>query len=128
MASTIATVIGGLTLALACLGIFGVVSYGVALRMKEIGIRVALGAPQQALLRAIVRQVLTPVGTGALIGLILAVPAGVALHGDPFYLVSADPLAFATALAIFAASGGLAALLPARRALKADPVKALRHS
>ncbi len=56
--------IGLLTLALACLGIFGVVSYGVALRTKEIGIRVALGAQQPALLRAIVRQVLTPVVVG----------------------------------------------------------------
>lgn len=127
MASTIATVIGGLTLALACLGIFGVVSYGVALRMKEIGIRVALGAPQQALLRAIVRQVLTPVGTGALIGLILAVPTGFALHGEPFYLESADPVAFASALAIFAGCGSLAALMPALKALKADPVRTLRR-
>jgi len=127
MASTIAAVIGGLTLALACLGIFGVVSYGVALRMKEIGIRVALGAPQQALLRAIVRQVLTPVGTGALVGLILAVPAGLALQGDPFYLESADPVAFASALAIFAGCGSLAALLPAVKALKADPVRMLRR-
>ena len=76
MASAIAGGIGVLTLALACLGIFGVVSYGVALRTKEIGIRVALGAQQPALLRAIVRQVLTPVGIGVVIGLVLAIPAG----------------------------------------------------
>ena len=64
MASAIAAGIGVLTLALACLGIFGVVSYGVSLRTKEIGIRVALGAQHPALLRAIVRQVLTPVAVG----------------------------------------------------------------
>ena len=79
MASAIAAGIGVLTLALACLGIFGVVSYGVALRTKEIGIRVALGARQPALLRSIVRQVLTPVGIGVVIGLVLAIPAGMRL-------------------------------------------------
>ena len=127
VASTVAALVGGLTLALACLGIFGVVSYGVALRMKEIGIRVALGAPQQALLRAIVRQVLTPVGAGAVIGLVLAVPTGLALHGEPFYLESADPIAFTSALVIFAGCGGIAALMPAVKALKADPVRTLRR-
>ncbi|HUQ87857.1 MAG TPA: ABC transporter permease, partial [Vicinamibacterales bacterium] len=64
IASGLSAAIGLLTLGLACLGIFGVVSYGVALRTKEIGIRVALGAPQPALLRSIVRQVLTPVAVG----------------------------------------------------------------
>lgn len=128
MASTIAAGIGALTLALACLGIFGVVSYGVALRTKEIGIRVALGARQPALLRSIVRQVLTPVGVGVAIGLILAVPAGLALRGEPFYLEHADPIAFASALVVFAGAGALAALWPAYLVLRRNPVDALRHS
>ena len=62
IAGAIAGGVGGLTLLLACIGIFGVVSYGVALRTKEIGIRVALGARPVSLLGSIVRQVLTPVG------------------------------------------------------------------
>src|SRR4029450_11935483 len=98
MASGLSAAIGLLTLALACLGIFGVVSYGVALRTKEIGIRVALGAQQPALLRAIVRQVLTPVAVGVAIGILLAIPAGMVLQSEPFYLENADPAAFAAAL------------------------------
>lgn len=128
MASAIAGVVGVLTLALACLGVFGVVSYGVALRTKEIGIRVALGAQQPALLRAIVRQVLTPVGIGAAIGLILAIPAGIALRGEPFYLENGDPIAFASALAVLVAAGAVAALWPAYLVLRRNPVDALRHS
>jgi predicted permease len=128
LASMIAAAIGALTLALACLGIFGVVSYGVALRTKEIGIRVALGARQPALLRSIVRQVLTPVVIGAVIGLVLAVPAGIALQGEPFYLENGDPIAFASALAVFVGAGALAALWPAYLVLRRNPVDALRHS
>ena len=127
-ASAIAGGIGVLTLALACLGIFGVVSYGVALRTKEIGIRVALGARHPALLRSIVRQVLTPVGVGVLIGLVLAVPVGLALASEPFYLENGDPIAFAAALAVFAGAGAVAALWPAYRVLRSNPVDALRHS
>jgi len=127
LASTIAALVAGLVLTLACLGIFGVVSYGVALRTKEIGIRVALGAQQSALIRAIVRQVLTPVGAGAVIGLLLAIPAGIALHREPFYLESADPLAFALGLGAFALAGGIAALWPAVRVLRRNPVDALRQ-
>lgn len=126
--SAIAAGIGILTLALACLGIFGVVSYGVALRTKEIGIRVALGAQQPALLRAIVRQVLTPVGIGAAIGLFLAIPTGIVLRSEPFYLENTDPIAFAAALAVFAAAGAVAALWPAYQVLRSNPVDALRHS
>ena len=115
-------------LALACLGIFGVVSYGVALRTKEIGIRVALGARQPALLRSIVRQVLKPVGIGALIGLVLAMPTGLALASEPFYLEHADPIAFGAALAVFGTAVAAAALWPAYQVLKRNPVDALRHS
>jgi predicted permease len=125
--SAIAGGIGGLTLALACLGIFGVVSYGVASRTKEIGIRLALGAQQPALLRAIVQQVLTPVGVGAVLGLLLAIPAGLALGSEPFYLESADPLALAGSLSIFGAAGAVAAIWPAYQVLRRNPVQALRH-
>jgi putative ABC transport system permease protein len=125
--SAIAGGVGVLTLALACLGIFGVVSYGVALRAKEIGIRVALGAQQPALLRAIVRQVLTPVAAGVVVGLVLAIPVGIALHSDPFYLDGADPLAFATGLGVFATAGAIAALWPAYRVLRRNPIAALRQ-
>jgi hypothetical protein len=127
LTSAIAGGVGVLTLALACLGIFGVVSYGVALRTREIGIRVALGAQQPALLRAIVRQVLTPVGAGVVIGLALAIPAGIALHGEPFYLEGADPLAFAIGLGAFGIAGAVSALWPAIRVLRRNPVDALRQ-
>ena len=127
-ASAVTGSIGLLTLALACLGIFGVVSYGVALRTKEIGIRVALGAAHSALLAAIVRQVLSPVGAGVVIGVVLAIPIGVALNSEPFYLENADPLAFAASLAVFGFAGAIAALWPAYRVLRTNPVDALRHS
>jgi predicted permease len=128
MASSIAGAVGALTLALAALGIVGVVSYGVALRTKEIGIRVALGARHPALLQTIVRQVLSPVAIGVLIALIVAVPIGLALGGEPFYLEHADPVAFLVALLIFTAAGAIAAIWPALAVLRGNPVEALRHS
>jgi predicted permease len=128
LASTITAGVGMLTLALACLGIFGVVSYGVALRTKEIGIRVALGARQPALLGSIVRQVLAPVGVGLAIGFILAVPIGMALRSEPLYLEHTDPLVFVAALIVFAGASAVAALWPAYLVLRRNPVDALRHS
>lgn len=128
MVSMISADVGVLTLALACLGIFGVVSYGVALRTKEIGIRVALGARQPALLRSIVRQVLAPVGVGLALGLVLAVPIGIALRSEPFYLENTDPLVFVAALMVFSAAAAVAALWPAWLVLRRNPVDALRHS
>ena len=112
---------------LACLGIFGVVSlYGVALRTKEIGIRVALGASHALCVRVILRQVLTPVGIGVIAGLVLAIPAGRALPGEPFYLLRYQPSAFVSALALFTAAGAVAALWPALATLRSNPVDALR--
>jgi predicted permease len=127
IASAISAGIGVLTLALACLGIFGVVSYGVALRTKEIGIRIALGATRPSLLRVIVRQVLAPVGAGLVLGLIAAIPTGIALSKEPFYLQNVDPVAFLAALTIFAVAGALAALAPALATLRNNPIDALRH-
>jgi predicted permease len=127
IASGISAGIGLVTLALACLGIFGVVSYGVALRTKEIGIRVALGASHPSLVRVILRQVLTPVGIGVIAGLVLAIPTGRALAGEPFYLQNVDPAVFVSALAILTAAGTVAALWPALATLRKNPIDALRH-
>lgn len=126
-ASLISSAIGALTLALACLGIFGVVCYGAALRAKEIGIRIALGAPRFSLLRVTVQQVLAPVAAGLVVGLLAAVPAARALSAEPFYLQSVDPSAFLAALALFAAAGTIAAAWPALATLRTNPIDALRR-
>jgi putative ABC transport system permease protein len=127
LASLISSAIGALTLALACLGIFGVVSYGATLRAKEIGIRIALGAPRLSLLRVAVRQVLAPGAVGLVVGLLAAFAAARALSAEPFYLQSVDPSAFLAALALFAAAGTIAATWPALATLRANPLEALRR-
>ena len=85
------------------------------------GVRVRVGR-----MRSIIRQVLTPVGVGALIGLVLAIPAGLVLRGEPFYLENVDPIAFGAALALFASAGAVAALWPAYLVLRRNPIEALR--
>jgi macrolide transport system ATP-binding/permease protein len=127
IASGVAGSVGLLTLLLACIGIFGVVSYGASLRTKEIGIHLALGAGRGSILQLIMRGVLFPVSFGMAAGTIAAVPIGFALAQSPLQLAAADPLSYAGALVVLAAVGGAAALLPALRALGADPIRALRH-
>lgn len=126
--SGIALLTGVLTLVIACLGIFGVVSYGATLRTKEIGIHVALGAEPAAVIRLVLRQVVWPVALGMTIGIAAAGPMGKALTGGPVQLAASDPAAYISAMAVFVVATVVAALLPARRVLKSDPVHALRHS
>jgi hypothetical protein len=127
IASGIGASIGMLTLMLACIGIFGVVSYGVTLRTREIGIHLALGAGRGSILRVVTRHVLSPVSLGMIIGTVAAVPIAIALAASPLQLAFEDPISYASALAILAAAGAAAALIPAMRALRADPIRALRH-
>jgi predicted permease len=127
IASSIGSSIGGLTLLLACIGIFGVVSYGVTLRTKEVGIHMALGASRRAILHVVTRQVLSPVLVGMAIGTIAAAPIGLALAQSPLQPAFADPLSYATALVMLAGAGAVAAVTPALRALRTDPIRTLRH-
>ena len=88
----------------------------------------ALGASHASLVRVILLgQVLTPVGIRVIAGLALAIPAARALAGEPFYLQSVDPSVFASALALFAAAGAIAALWPALATLRNNPIDALRY-
>ena len=120
--------VGLSTLLLACLGIFGVVSYAATLRAREIGIRTALGATRGRLLGALLRRVLSPVAVGMVLGLVASAPLVLALSADPFYLQLDDPVALVSALGTLAISALVAATWPAARALRGNPVDALRQS
>jgi ABC-type antimicrobial peptide transport system permease subunit len=73
-------------------------------------------------------HVLTPVASGVLLGVIIAMPVGRALRAEPFYLQNVDPIAFLSAVVMLILAGAIAALWPALRMLRSNPVEALRHS
>jgi predicted permease len=127
IASSIAGAIALLALVLACLGIFGVVSHGARLRIKEVGIRLALGARGGEIVRILLRQMVWAAGLGLVLGAAGALLLTRALAGEPFYLEFRDPTAYAAAIALLALTGALAAVTPALRSLRADPLRALRQ-
>jgi predicted permease len=117
---------GGMALLLGVIGIYGVISYSVSQRTREIGIRLALGAPLQDVTRMFVRHGLVLSGIGAACGLSAAL-ALTRLMKSVIYAVSpADPLTYSAVSAGLILSAALASYLPARKATKVDPVDALR--
>ncbi|HYP08566.1 MAG TPA: ADOP family duplicated permease [Bryobacteraceae bacterium] len=127
LASLIGLSAGLLALLLACVGIYGVTSFNASLRTKEMGIRMALGSSPSHLMRMLLRQQAWPLLLGALLGMAGAIPIAIVLQREPFFLDSADPLAYAGVLALLAICGGVANLVPAWRAVRADAVSALRY-
>lgn len=115
-----------LALLLAGLGIYSVVSFSVARRTGELGIRMALGAGRERVTRMVVREVIGTVGVGVVIGLVLAWLVAPRLEGLVFGVDPASPLGFTGAGLFLLAVGAVAAWLPARRAARTDPVNALR--
>jgi ABC-type antimicrobial peptide transport system permease subunit len=116
----------GSALLLSCLGIYGVVSYTVARRRNEIGIRLALGAPRARLFGLIVAQGMAPIVVGLVGGIGLALGIGYAIRGLLFDLRPVEPLVIAGVSVVLVLVGLLACLVPARRAAATDVVSALR--
>jgi len=118
--------IGIVGLALAAVGLYGVLSYSVAQRTQEIGVRIALGAGRREVLRLIIGYGLLLAGIGVVVGLMLA-PASTWLAKSLLYNVSPfDPLTFAAVAGFLLLVAGLASFLPAIRATRVDPLTALR--
>jgi ABC-type antimicrobial peptide transport system permease subunit len=119
---------GILGLVLAAIGLYGILLYSVARRTREIGLRVALGAAPSHVLRTVLRSSFSLTGVGLTIGLALAllVTRPVAMFLVPG-LRPSDPATFAAVVAILASVAVFATVTPAVRALRVDPVTALRH-
>jgi putative ABC transport system permease protein len=120
------TIFAGVALLLAAVGIFGVMSYSVAQRTRELGIRIALGAGASAVRRLVVGQAMTLAGIGLAIGLGAALLLSSTLEKMLFNLSSKDPATLASVGGILFVVALVASWLPARRASKVDPVVALR--
>jgi putative ABC transport system permease protein len=117
----------GMALLLACVGIYGLMAVSAGQRIHEIGVRLALGAGPRDVLWLLLRRGLWLAGLGLLLGLPLALGAGVALSGAVFAVDPFDPRALALLSALLTAAVALASYLPARRAAGTDPALALRH-
>jgi ABC-type antimicrobial peptide transport system permease subunit len=118
---------GVLAALLAAIGLYGVISYGVAGRTKEIGIRMALGAKRQSVLWLILREALLLVLIGVAIGLPAVFAATRLVSSLLFGLKPADPVSLSVAVLLMIVVAALAGYIPARRATKVDPMVALRY-
>jgi predicted permease len=124
---TLVAVFAGTALALAIAGIYGVLTYSVTQRRKEIGVRVALGATPHQVFRIILGQGLTTTAIGVSIGIVAAIGLTRTIESWLFGVTATDPLTFAGVVGLLGVVATLACYLPARRATETDPIEALRQ-
>jgi putative ABC transport system permease protein len=124
--TTLVVLFAMLALALAAVGVYGVTSYAVTQRTREIGVRIALGAERSRVLTAVLMGGLRPVALGLAIGLVAAALAARVIRSFLFGIGSVDPIAFGAAAGVLVVAAALACYVPARRAAGVDPVTALR--
>jgi predicted permease len=127
MISALSSFFGVLALVLVCIGLYGVLSYAVARRTNEIGIRMALGAERPVILQMVLREALLLAAIGVLIGLPCAWAATRSIASMLYGLKTTDPPTILAATLLMAAVALFAGYLPARRATKVDPMVALRY-
>jgi predicted permease len=124
---TLLMVFGIAALVLAVVGLYGVMSFSVGQRTREIGVRMALGAPESGIRGLVLGQAMRQLGIGLLLGTALAAVLSRALANLLFGVRPWDAAVFAIVVATLAASGLGASAIPARRAMRVDPIDALRH-
>jgi putative ABC transport system permease protein len=120
------TAFAGLALLLAALGVYGVLAFAIARRTREIGIRMALGANRSQVFRLVIREGMRLVGIGLVTGMAAGLYGAAALRAFLFDVSVRDPRTFIVVPAILATVALLACYLPARRAVRVDPMVALR--
>jgi putative ABC transport system permease protein len=125
--ATLSLCFGVLAIVIATIGLYGVMSYMVARRRSEIGIRLALGAERSHVVRMIVREAALLLGIGAAVGTALSITSGRAVAALLYGLAPSDPATLATAVGGLCVVGLTASWLPARRASRLDPTVALRE-
>jgi len=122
----LATAFGGLGTLLAAIGLYGVIAFSVARRTREIGVRMAIGANPRDVLAMVMRQGFSIVLIGLIVGSLLAAGAASALRGVLYGITPFDPVAWGLAMAAMITAAGFANFVPARRAMRVDPMTALR--
>jgi predicted permease len=127
MVAVLSAAFGLLATILAAIGLYGVMSYAVAMRTREIGLRVALGADRRAVLLLVLREVAVLAALGIAIGLPGGYGLGKVVESQLFGLHARDPLTFAVATLALVSTAFLAGLVPALRAARVDPMTALRY-
>jgi predicted permease len=127
MAASALGAFGVLALILAATGIYGVMAYAISRRTREIGIRMAIGASQGQVLAIVARRALVLIGSGTLVGMAVALAAGRFLEKILYGIQPTDPLTLAIVLVMMLAIAALACWIPARRAIRINPVTALRQ-
>ena len=127
MLARLSGMFGLVALLLASVGLYGLMSYMVAVRTKEIGIRLALGAQRGDIVRSIVKQAVILAATGVGIGIPIALLSGHALKTSLYEVGSGDPVSLVVSASILAAVAMVASLLPALNAIRVDPMVVLRY-
>jgi predicted permease len=122
----LATAFGGLGTLLAAIGLYGVIAFSVARRTREIGVRMALGAKPGSVLSMVMQQGFAIVAIGLGLGSLFAAGAAYALRGLLYGITPLDPVAWGLALTAMTAAAAFANFVPARRAMRVDPITALR--
>jgi predicted permease len=127
MIARLCAVFGTVGLLLAAGGLYGVLSYGIARRTNEIGIRMALGAAPGRVIGMVLRETSMLLAIGAVLGIALTITCTRLISGRLYGLTTLDPLTILSAVGLFAIVAAIAALVPAARAARVNPIAALRH-
>jgi putative ABC transport system permease protein len=127
LASTLVSLFSGAALCLSAIGLYGVLAYSVSQRRREIGVRIALGAESSKILKLVAQQGFKLIGIGLMIGVFVALVCARFIEGMLYGVTAADPISLLVAAMVLCLAGCVACLLPALRAIRINPVTALRE-